>query len=97
MRKAGGDAIRAASGTGIAIPAHGWIRRFRSMNSRCPKCGSHGPGVSAFLAGKSSLQVHGCHTSRSEEHTSELQSLMRSSYAVFCLKNNKKTKRKYYT
>src|SRR3546814_8146348 len=25
--------------------------------------------------------------SRSEEHTSELQSLMRSSYAVFCLKN----------
>src|SRR3546814_7791697 len=28
--------------------------------------------------------------SRSEEHTSELQSLMRNSYAVFCL--NKKTK-----
>src|SRR3546814_6080286 len=26
---------------------------------------------------------------RSEEHTSELQSLMRSSYAVFCLKNKK--------
>src|SRR3546814_8422938 len=25
---------------------------------------------------------------RSEEHTSELQSLMRISYAVFCLKNN---------
>src|SRR3546814_2775223 len=25
------------------------------------------------------------HTTRSEEHTSELQSLMRSSYAVFCL------------
>src|SRR3546814_1441851 len=31
------------------------------------------------------------HTKRSEEHTSELQSLMRISYAVFCLKktNNK--------
>src|SRR3546814_9526976 len=27
---------------------------------------------------------------RSEEHTSELQSLMRSSYAVFCLKKTKK-------
>src|SRR3546814_3638673 len=26
------------------------------------------------------------HTARSEEHTSELQSLMRISYAVFCLK-----------
>src|SRR3546814_1780197 len=31
------------------------------------------------------------HSSRSEEHTSELQSLMRNSYAVFCLKK-KKTK-----
>src|SRR3546814_3435750 len=28
---------------------------------------------------------------RSEEHTSELQSLMRTSYAVFCLKKKKKT------
>src|SRR3546814_5608687 len=28
--------------------------------------------------------------SRSEEHTSELQSLMRITYAVFCLKNKKK-------
>src|SRR3546814_7376642 len=28
---------------------------------------------------------------RSEEHTSELQSLMRSSYAVFCLKKQKRT------
>src|SRR3546814_7271640 len=40
-----------------------------------------------------------CHvdpwTSRSEEHTSELQSLMRISYAVFCLK--KKTKNKATT
>src|SRR3546814_974605 len=27
-------------------------------------------------------------SSRSEEHTSELQSLMRNSYAVFCLKKN---------
>src|SRR3546814_8147409 len=30
---------------------------------------------------------------RSEEHTSELQSLMRSSYAVFCLKKKKTTNR----
>src|SRR3546814_10279648 len=33
-------------------------------------------------------------TDRSEEHTSELPSLMRSSYAVFCLKQNKNTSRK---
>src|SRR3546814_8248441 len=31
---------------------------------------------------------------RSEEHTSELQSLMRISYAVFCLKKNKKATHK---
>src|SRR3546814_5833109 len=31
------------------------------------------------------------HIIRSEEHTSELQSLMRISYAVFCLKTKKKT------
>src|SRR3546814_9182675 len=35
--------------------------------------------------------AYGCpSTSRSEEHTSELQSLMRISYAVFCLKKKKK-------
>src|SRR3546814_8758493 len=31
---------------------------------------------------------------RSEEHTSELQSLMRTSYAVFCLKKKKKEKQR---
>src|SRR3546814_1569347 len=34
------------------------------------------------------------HWCRSEEHTSELQSLMRISYAVFCLKKKTKTKKK---
>src|SRR3546814_6995942 len=38
------------------------------------------------------IVVKGKRVSRSEEHTSELQSLMRISYAVFCLK--KKTKQK---
>src|SRR3546814_8062776 len=33
---------------------------------------------------------------RSEEHTSELQSLMRISYAVFCLKKKKKTQQKQH-
>src|SRR3546814_6478079 len=32
---------------------------------------------------------------RSEEHTSELQSLMRISYAVFCLKKKNTTTKKY--
>src|SRR3546814_6834840 len=34
---------------------------------------------------------------RSEEHTSELQSLMRISYAVFCLTKKKKPKKKIYS
>src|SRR3546814_2262037 len=34
---------------------------------------------------------------RSEEHTSELQSLMRISYAVFCLKKKKQQKHKQHT
>src|SRR3546814_10796882 len=34
---------------------------------------------------------------RSEEHTSELQSLMRNSYAVFCLKKKNKTNHKNTT
>src|SRR3546814_5827989 len=36
--------------------------------------------------------LHTCILRRSEEHTSELQSLMRISYAVFCLKKKKQTK-----
>src|SRR3546814_5258738 len=35
-------------------------------------------------------------SARSEEHTSELQSLMRNSYAVFCLKKKQYQKRLYY-
>src|SRR3546814_6952743 len=38
------------------------------------------------------LREHLKLTGRSEEHTSELQSLMRISYAVFCLQKKKKQK-----
>src|SRR3546814_3235081 len=34
-------------------------------------------------------QVRAARSARSEEHTSELQSLMRTSYAVFCLQKKK--------
>src|SRR3546814_9980921 len=40
---------------------------------------------------QSSSRRRGCKHGRSEEHTSELQSLMRISYAVFCLKKKKLT------
>src|SRR3546814_1193403 len=38
--------------------------------------------------------IEWAHSQRSEEHTSELQSLMRISYAVFCLKKKKKAHNK---
>src|SRR3546814_2670390 len=78
---------------------------FRSSRP-LPHATSHGSSGSAFRAFQVSSVVRdrdwrltgpaarrpvrspGC---RSEEHTSELQSLMRISYAVFCLKKKKKT------
>src|SRR3546814_8359252 len=50
----------------------------------------------AVLAGKQQ-QDHDNADKRSEERTSELQSLMRISYAVFCLKNKKQAKQTIYT
>src|SRR3546814_3677447 len=46
-------------------------------------------GIEFELVARAPLQ-RGRHR-RSEEHTSELQSLLRNSYAVFCLKQNKNT------
>src|SRR3546814_7111959 len=42
------------------------------------------------IAGIANPLIHTFSKNRSEEHTSELQSLMRISYAVFCLKKKKK-------
>src|SRR3546814_2585565 len=53
------------------------------------------PGSNGNSAGGIGAPVPGVPTlsyPRSEEHTSELQSLMRISYAVFCLKKKKTTK-----
>src|SRR3546814_7996538 len=55
-------------------------RRCRSPPSRILPCMGR-PGMAASTV--PSIRAHGL---RSEEHTSELQSLMRISYAVFCLK-----------
>src|SRR3546814_2624636 len=47
----------------------------------------------SFGNSSSRINAHSCHRNaiRSEEHTSELQSLMRISYAVFCLKKKTRT------
>src|SRR3546814_1121439 len=51
-----------------------------------------GSGESASICARASFTRF-----RSEEHTSELQSLMRISYAVFCLKKKNKQDKKYQT
>src|SRR3546814_15194010 len=51
---------------------------FMKGTAQFPQCGFSGRAIQILQA-------------RSEEHTSELQSLMRTSYAVFCL--NKKNRR----
>src|SRR3546814_1392588 len=43
------------------------------------------------IARRLELRIYGKGSQRSEEHTSELQSLMRISYAVFCLKKKNTT------
>src|SRR3546814_3988849 len=60
---------------------------------RCDNCGgvSFSDQVSEASLGEAHEQLTrpGVELARSEEHTSELQSLMRISYAVFCLKKKK--------
>src|SRR3546814_1115432 len=61
----------------------------RSIDTPLMRCSDSARLVSGNLPMSSATMPS---TMRSEEHTSELQSLMRISYAVFCLKN--KTARK---
>src|SRR3546814_10510330 len=56
--------------------------------------GARKAGDNSNEAARSTAHASRCgsdQASRSEEHTSELQSLMRNSYAVFCLKKKKTT------
>src|SRR3546814_13828654 len=64
---------------------------FRShIRGRCvlPGAGPH-PDLKRRQARSRNWAASACGWHRSEEHTSELQSLMRISYAVFCLKKKK--------
>src|SRR3546814_8638771 len=55
---------------------------FNKLPDFCAGCGARGYDGSQY-------DIDGRTVYRSEEHTSELQSLMRISYAVFCLKKKK--------
>src|SRR3546814_7507957 len=63
-------------------PEHAWFFPHRALASAGRANGR------AWLAASGTAPPQSAHecSGRSEEHTSELQSLMRNSYAVFCLK-----------
>src|SRR3546814_1392318 len=60
---------------------------FRSRSWRDDLAAGVDIPTSSSGVGDRNLAIH--HRNRSEEHTSELQPLMRISYAAFCLKNNR--------
>src|SRR3546814_3498949 len=71
-------------------PRSGEVRRPHQGHRKGPRRKGRGGGTLAGTGGKGRGAGRLEGLARSEEHTSELQSLMRISYAVFCLK--KKTK-----
>src|SRR3546814_5372515 len=83
--EAGFDGIALHGAHGYMIDAFLWS----GCNRR-----EDGWGGNLHRRGRFAVEVVRAVRQRSEEHTSELQSLMRISYAVFCLK---KKKRKYTT
>src|SRR3546814_7607668 len=73
---------------GLAAPGGAAARRRRRVHHRAPcPLRRRGGRAGHVLPARSQRQRAGV---RSEEHTSELKSLMRISYAVFCLKKKQK-------
>src|SRR3546814_10754846 len=70
-------------------PMSAWIRPLAT--ARSTSCTARMPPKRFSTPATSSTGPWGAGGRRSEEHTSELQSLMRISYAVFCLKKKKTT------
>src|SRR3546814_6205308 len=75
----------------MGVPTHRILFKEILPNLVAPIVVAVSLGLPALVAAEAGLAflgigVYGRPSWRSEEHTSELQSLMRSSYAVFCLK-----------
>src|SRR3546814_1212427 len=67
-----------------------WLRKMKISDTPRKKSSRRSRTFGAGARGAVAAGVTGAATARSEEHTSELQSLMCISYAVFCLKKQKK-------
>src|SRR3546814_4245735 len=71
-----------------------WTLPAANMKMRQPHAVPLSRQALAILEGMRGLSGNGKYVFRSEEHTSELQSLMRISYAVFCLTKKKHNNQK---
>src|SRR3546814_9528224 len=71
----------------ILEPSQWLSRGTASRTELCFTVNSNSRRVRAARRSSGGFPARGAGSRRSEEHTSELQSLMRISYAVFCLKN----------
>src|SRR3546814_9908925 len=85
---AGSSVMRAAAEAGINIPKLCASDNLEAFGS-CRLCLVQIEGRKGYPASCTTPVEEGM-VIRSEEHTSELQSLMRISYAVFCLKKKNK-------
>src|SRR3546814_3612844 len=74
----------------------GWLKKVSVAEKKIPTTVITAAYAGAF-ATSLFLYSYRDDAERSEEHTSELQSLMRISYAVFCLKKKKEQKYKIIT
>src|SRR3546814_7629608 len=81
-------------GTKPKLAAHSSARfAWLVMTSwKFPACWAICMPASAIVPARKARAASETRASRSEEHTSELQSLMRISYAVFCLKKKKQNR-----
>src|SRR3546814_7519483 len=83
---AGLQAVPAAPAPDAAGRRHSADHGVRQAGDREFGLGSAGAAQQRLVLCRKGLPTRGDALRRSEEHTSELQSLMRISYAVFCLK-----------
>src|SRR3546814_8323174 len=73
------------------------VDRREKLRVSVQACLDRAPIIVVSPVGLDALQKFDLRAIRSEEHTSELQSLMRISYAVFCLKKKKTRKTNNHT
>src|SRR3546814_8008297 len=77
-----------------SLRAGGWSRVRRARRTTSRECRAQHRDQQKIASAHRFSPVTFRQRDRSEEHTSELQSLMRISYAVFCLKKKKQNTQK---